>query len=950
MPTQTPLSNTSATVANKSAATGRGDLLRALAAGVEHAPELLGFFETANPSVEIEIQHPRSNQIDSRQEGIFPQRQPLKMPCAYWVGPVVQSEVQRLESAQTLLWESMQADMWLSYFAFRDALLWDAEPLWSSSAIRQFFDAPSSARPSLRVDWVRTTEHLAQGFNLDQLPMQKSRRDFAEVHLLIDGAPEFLSMEEDARILVRHLLRLHGRRLHVWRLPNGPMGSWSAVGAPGAKAPAHLHGSQLLVFSDLGVITGGGTNWKNAMREWSNSGADLQVLFPGWRQELPQWLQHSALCVAANVDHGAETVAQPLTRLMEALSVAMVLDASVVRKLRCKLLPSCSPLLELELSQNPAFWQPETAFIQWRHGASYAYQDQLHACPFWSLSRKQTIANALLARHSHLSPACADEELLSLVALPGMNDWVNGADVQAATQRVEQMLSTLRDGLEPAKGVTVSSSWRAYVLNRYARTSPGVRQQFTSLNSKLNVVHDQVVFASSLPLPADKDGAVAFLDQEGSMPIETFFSLYQQGTHFVLFKEVSSWSDYFGIHQTKDELNASLVFENSLKERLLGFKVTGNYIGFTIGRQRKIWRIDDVKRPLVVDAKNGLFARADRTSEGLRIFWRDGHFDVHPLKRAMGVQAWRQVKDQVFADILSISGGQINDLLLSKEGYGVGGHLIGPSKDGPAGAQQLWINQGIDRYGVFAEFAITDSVAQQRLRYIPPGTFLMGSPDGIGHDDEHPQHLVTIAQGYWLADTPCTQALWQAVMGSNPSLFSEGPDAPRRPVERVSHVEVGQFLKKLQGLMPAGVEVVLPNEAQWEYACRAGTTTAYWWGDIIDKALANIDEMGNRNWEGNEGTSPVAHYPANPWGLYDMHGNVWEWCADERRVYSAGSEFDPKGAIGGGSFAVRGGSWFELSGSARAALRSSWQYDSTNRSQGFRFCLRTSSSSSENDF
>jgi formylglycine-generating enzyme required for sulfatase activity len=249
---------------------------------------------------------------------------------------------------------------------------------------------------------------------------------------------------------------------------------------------------------------------------------------------------------------------------------------------------------------------------------------------------------------------------------------------------------------------------------------------------------------------------------------------------------------------------------------------------------------------------------------------------------------------------------------------------------------------GCDRYGVFCEVHVNGM--RLRFRYLPPATTLQGSPQGIGDNDEHPQHPVTLSQGLWLAETPCTQALWGAVMGKNPSHFTQGEDAPRRPVETVSWDDVQTFLKALQPLLPPGCEAVLPTESQWEYACRAGTQTAYWWGDEPDESKANVDMTGQRSWEDKDGTTPVDRYPPNPSGLHDMHGNVWEWCADGQRDYADSPERDPEGPGDGDSRVVRGGSWFDRPGGARAAYRG-WglRGNAILRDGGFRFALRSPS-------
>ena len=187
------------------------------------------------------------------------------------------------------------------------------------------------------------------------------------------------------------------------------------------------------------------------------------------------------------------------------------------------------------------------------------------------------------------------------------------------------------------------------------------------------------------------------------------------------------------------------------------------------------------------------------------------------------------------------------------------------------------------------------------MRWIPPGRFLMGSlEDEAGrYDWEGPQHEVTIARGFWLFDTPCTQALWQAVMdGDNPSRFQ----SPDRPVENVSWNDVQEFLTRINKKV-SGLDLVLPSEAQWEYACRAGTTTALYTGEIEILGERNAPALDPITWYGGNsgvgfeldngydsgdwpkkqydhkraGTRPVGLKAANPWGgLSDMLGNVWE--------------------------------------------------------------------------
>ena len=259
----------------------------------------------------------------------------------------------------------------------------------------------------------------------------------------------------------------------------------------------------------------------------------------------------------------------------------------------------------------------------------------------------------------------------------------------------------------------------------------------------------------------------------------------------------------------------------------------------------------------------------------------------------------------------------------------------------------LWASKfGRDSLGIFAEMMLsTEKVkANQTLRWIEPGTFWMGSPeDEPGRErNEGPRHKVTISQGFWLADTACTQALWQAVMGNNPSGFN---DDPQQPVEHVSWDDVQAFLKRLQSLLP-GCQVDLPSEAEWEYACRAGTTTPFSFGANINPQQVNYNGeypySDGEKGEYRKKTVPVKSLPANPWGLYEMHGNVWEWCKDGRRTYDGQAQIDPVGSmLQAQPRVLRGGAWGYYAGRARSAYRSANLPVFAYYYVGFRFCLRS---------
>lgn len=275
------------------------------------------------------------------------------------------------------------------------------------------------------------------------------------------------------------------------------------------------------------------------------------------------------------------------------------------------------------------------------------------------------------------------------------------------------------------------------------------------------------------------------------------------------------------------------------------------------------------------------------------------------------------------------------------------------------GCPPVWASGwGQDRYGIFVEFTVNG--AEQRMRWIRAGTFHMGSaPDEAGRrDNEGPRHQVTLTRGYWLFDTPCTQALWQAVMDDNPSHFT----SPDRPVESVSWQRAGEFMDKINQLIPE-LKLALPTEAQWEYACRTGSDAATYAGPMEILGINHAPVLGPIAWyggnsgvefelhngydssgwpekqypDGQVGTHPVGKKAPNPLGLYDMLGNVWEWCRDGKRKYGEAAVSDPVGSVGpGAKRTIRGGSWNSGARNVRMAARCWGKPGDGNVSLGFR--------------
>ncbi|WP_020469450.1 bifunctional serine/threonine-protein kinase/formylglycine-generating enzyme family protein [Zavarzinella formosa] len=231
---------------------------------------------------------------------------------------------------------------------------------------------------------------------------------------------------------------------------------------------------------------------------------------------------------------------------------------------------------------------------------------------------------------------------------------------------------------------------------------------------------------------------------------------------------------------------------------------------------------------------------------------------------------------------------------------------------------------------------------------IPVGKFLMGSPDDedTRTDDEGPRHRVTITKPFHFGIYPVTQAEYERVMGENPSAFGKRQGGgPSHPVEQVSWEDAMEFCRRLSALpreVAAGRQYRLPTEAEWEYACRAGTLSAFSYGDRLSFTMAHFD--GRRPYGGCrpgttvELTAKVGQFEANPWGLFDMHGNVWEWCSDwygETSYPNRDSE-DPTGPSKGEQKALRGGSWNNSGHLCRSAKRNKYRSQFKSETIGFR--------------
>ena len=247
-------------------------------------------------------------------------------------------------------------------------------------------------------------------------------------------------------------------------------------------------------------------------------------------------------------------------------------------------------------------------------------------------------------------------------------------------------------------------------------------------------------------------------------------------------------------------------------------------------------------------------------------------------------------------------------------------------------------------------FLELNSTVDLEMIWVEPGTFTMGVQNRKLAEIHESEHNVTLTKGFYLGKYEVTQAQYEAVMAGNrrwdfSATPSQWPNNPDRPVEKVSWNDIQVFLSRLNEQqadnLPGGWTYVLPTEAQWEYACRAGTTTTYFWGNGINSTRANY------NWDGahNTGsdfsqTRDVGQYSANPWGFFDMSGNAYEWTNNWDNQYSGGHLIDPEGPAEGSQKVTRGGSWGNSGELLRSASRSKWTPAGRSETLGFRLSFQ----------
>lgn len=781
---------------------------------------------------------------------------------------------------------------------------------------------------SHRPDLPKLVDAVSQGRWLRRLPRQRWAGWARDCQLLIDFAEPLRPFWGDFNELKARLPVLRGRAgLGLAAFPEGdPLGACWLDGAQGWARERDYRlpppGTPVLVLSDLGGYDATGYR----RRRWLRFGLRLKAagcrpvaLMPcpprRWDAELARLFRPACWDRNARLPRRLGRLpplagggdADAVERLLGLLSPAIRVEPALLRSARW-LLPAgrADVGAEAEAWNHPNAHATLAAFY-YEPGTAARHRERFRAEP--ELLRSG-MARLIREHHVHLSPAIALEEARVLALLLG-REALEPDEAEPAQRFVERLAKTC--GVDSGGLGGAVRSWIARVGEReqpseFWGRNPGLEAAWTLTN------RERLLRGEIQPPPGLQPLRVSWALGDAGKP--EAWTLWQRGPALIAEPGgVDAQGSLIGTLETGVPLLlVSDPGEPDAPERPIPLAGPIPLVElpdrFRLRTDREEWEFDHIVKPTWAEAigrnRRGLFTDVLWLGQSHRLYWE--------FPKVATLDSGTATLDGGAA-VLDWDG----------RGYWRG--------EGPV---------GYDEYGLYADLDIEGVI--QRFRWIEPGTFLMGSPNDEPERGYHegPRHAVTLTQGFWLADTACPQGLWEAVMGNNPSRFK----GSERPVENVSWHDAQGFLRKLEELLP-GMRADLPTEAEWEYACRAGTETPFSFGANITPEQANYD--GNHPYAGGEKglyrgkTVAVKSLPPNAWGLYEMHGNVWEWCADGLRDYSATPMVDPVGPqeAGRSPRAVRGGSWNDYAGWVRSAYRSRSDPGDAFVNLGFRLCLRS---------
>jgi len=823
----------------------------------------------------------------------------------------------------------------------------------------------SQLKRTRQPDIPKLVRTIANGDIPIRIPRRIRQQWAASVQVLVDRPERTELFNEDYNQLLEQLQQLRGTTgFKVQRVLERP-GTVVRIRQADTYQHCHWHlpegGTQIFILSDLGLLDQSG----RALQDWLQFGRRLQaagfrplVLIPlPIRYLTPEliavfdcvcWSRQGDLRIVRWVAsmRQQDKDRQGAKDLLAWLSPAARVEPALLRAVRHRL-----PALHYDVGTEAAAWlhedvEPTSIGFYFRHNNIEAHRRRFRELAIQQPALANTIVRVLREYHAHVFPTQLHEEMLILADLldeESLNDIKTAYkdDIARANQHWKRLLKALNEKAEGTHGLPAFAGhcfkrqhrdmWQSW----YSQHLPAMwgvlmREYYASLPERLPDFFDDSSEAKRL--------ALAFMNKAGVELCD--YVLFQRGVNNLR----------GGTRQSYEQGEEGFRTGTPLAE----FRVRSQFA--LNQRQHADGKQENLLLPLNnQDIHDFQFREKERqqihiagevlTIEGfIKLGWE--WLIAHDYEKDNALYAevvndqgevfrwyWNPPSASYFME-QDVKTNARNQERLSYRGLWYSEYI----DDIYSLKCPEWANTvGWNQFGLYADVEIFDII--QRFRWIEPTSFLMGSPENEkGRYDNEVQHSVILTQGYWLADTACTQALWEAVMHDNPSHFK----GESLPVENVSWNGIQGFIEKLNQYN-SELKLRLPTEAEWENACRAGTTEAFnLKGEL---SLDNVNYRGTWDYKSNEwGDGALKQtvdvksekYQPNAWGLHQMHGNVWEWCQDWYADYPTESAVNPQEPDSGSRRVLRGGSWVNGGRYCRSAYRS--RFDPSNRihNVGFR--------------